>query len=107
MARLPQPGGDVNTWGDVLNGYLLQQHNNDGTHNIGAILRVPTQIGLILASNPALTDGIGWKPLTKSDVGLGNVDNTADNIKPISAPQQAALNAKASHGEALAMAVAL
>lgn len=34
--------------------------------------------------------------LTKSDVGLSAVDNTADNAKPVSTAQQAALNAKAS-----------
>lgn len=31
MARLPQPGGDKNTWGDVLNDFLDQAHNPDGT----------------------------------------------------------------------------
>lgn len=34
--------------------------------------------------------------VTKSDVGLGSVDNTADTEKPISTAQQAALNLKAS-----------
>ena len=33
--------------------------------------------------------------LTKSDVGLGNVDNTADSAKPVSTAQQTALNLKA------------
>jgi hypothetical protein len=33
---------------------------------------------------------------TKSDFGLGSVDNTADIAKPVSTAQQAALNAKAS-----------
>lgn len=33
--------------------------------------------------------------LTKSDVGLSNVDNTADSAKPVSTAQQAALDAKA------------
>ncbi|WP_160323701.1 glycosyl hydrolase family 28-related protein [Frankia sp. BMG5.23] len=33
--------------------------------------------------------------LTKSDVGLGNVDNTSDVNKPVSTTQQTALNAKA------------
>jgi hypothetical protein len=33
--------------------------------------------------------------VTKSQVGLGNVDNTSDSNKPISIEQQAALNAKA------------
>lgn len=31
MARLPQPGGDTNTWGSVLNDFLGVEHNNDGT----------------------------------------------------------------------------
>ena len=33
--------------------------------------------------------------ITKSMVGLGNVDNTSDNSTPISADMQTALNAKA------------
>ena len=36
----------------------------------------------------------GAVALVKSDVGLGNVDNTADNAKPVSAATQTALNAK-------------
>jgi len=32
MARLPVPGGDQNTWGDILNGYLGVAHNPDGTN---------------------------------------------------------------------------
>ena len=39
---------------------------------------------------PATTNG-----LTKSNVGLGNVDNTADSVKPVSTPQATALNLKA------------
>lgn len=35
------------------------------------------------------------KPLTSSDVGLGNVNNTSDANKPVSSAQQTALNAKA------------
>lgn len=31
MARLPQPGGDVGTWGAVLNDFLVEAHNTDGT----------------------------------------------------------------------------
>lgn len=36
----------------------------------------------------------GAVTLTKTDVGLGNVDNTADNAKPMSTAQQTALDAK-------------
>lgn len=31
MARLPTPGSDEGQWGDVLNSFLLQSHNDDGT----------------------------------------------------------------------------
>lgn len=31
MARLPTPGGDNNTWGDILNEFLSVEHNSDGT----------------------------------------------------------------------------
>ncbi len=31
MARLPQPGGDNGTWGDVLNDYLSQTLKPDGS----------------------------------------------------------------------------
>lgn len=107
MARLPQPGADIDIWGDVLNNYLLQQHNGDGTHDVGRMLQVPAQIGQILASNPALANGVGWKQLTKSDVGLNNVDNTSDATKPVSNAQQAALDTKATHAEVTALSIAL
>lgn len=31
MPRLPIPGGDSNTWGDILNAFLLNAHNPDGS----------------------------------------------------------------------------
>src|SRR5690242_6647096 len=31
MTRLPTPGGDDGTWGNVLNDFLGVEHNNDGT----------------------------------------------------------------------------
>lgn len=31
MARLPLPGGDKGAWGDILNDFLAQAHNPDGT----------------------------------------------------------------------------
>lgn len=40
--------------------------------------------------------------LTKNDVGLSNVDNTADANKPISGPQTTALNGKLTAGSNLA-----
>lgn len=37
MARLPTPGGDDGTWGDVLNDFLGQSLNSDGTIKASAI----------------------------------------------------------------------
>ena len=41
-------------------------------------------------------NGTAWNALgeqiTPSDIGLGNVDNTADADKPVSTAQQAAIN---------------
>ena len=31
MSRLPTPGQDSNTWGDILNDFLVIEHNPDGT----------------------------------------------------------------------------
>jgi hypothetical protein len=37
MARLPQPGGDEGTWGQVLNDFLAVSLDSDGTVKAGAI----------------------------------------------------------------------
>jgi|GEM_PF-418159 len=51
----------------------------------------------IAASAPvtSVAGKTGDVALSKSDVGLGNVNNTTDAAKPVSNPAQAALNAKA------------
>lgn len=36
----------------------------------------------------------GWSQVTKANVGLANVDNTADSAKPVSTAQQTALDGK-------------
>jgi hypothetical protein len=45
--------------------------------------------------------------LSKSDVGLGNVDNTADSAKPVSTAQQTALDAKVPTTRSVATSGAL
>ncbi len=37
MARLPSPGGDSDVWGNILNEFLSQSHNSDGTLKTSAI----------------------------------------------------------------------
>lgn len=37
MTRLPTPGGDDGNWGTILNDYLSQSHNTDGSIKSGAV----------------------------------------------------------------------
>ena len=37
MARLPTPGADENSWGNILNDYLAQAHNTDGSLKPAAV----------------------------------------------------------------------
>ncbi|HEX3568866.1 MAG TPA: hypothetical protein VHT70_04305 [Candidatus Saccharimonadales bacterium] len=37
MVRLPQPGGDDGTWGDILNAFLETAHNDDGSLKASSI----------------------------------------------------------------------
>lgn len=50
-----------------------------------------------MAASPvqSVSGRTGAVTLAKADVGLGNVDNTADTAKPVSTAQQTAINAKA------------
>ena len=54
-----------------------------GTTNDGKVLKAGATAG-----------SISWGTLTKTDVGLGNIDNTSDLNKPISTATQTALDTK-------------
>lgn len=77
MARLPHSGQDEGFWGDLLNTYLLTEHNPDGTHNVPSILGTPSQNNHVLTANSAHSSGVQWRALTATDVGLPNVTNAA------------------------------
>ena len=80
MARLPEPGKDAGQWGSILNEYLLQTHNSDGSLKSGSVGADQLQSGSV----------------SKADVGLANADNTSDANKPVSIATQAALDTKAN-----------
>lgn len=88
MARLPQPGQDNGTWGSILNDFLSQSHSDDGTLKADSVGSTQLQDDAVTAA--AIAPG----SVTKTDVGLGNVDNTSDASKPISTATQTALDTK-------------
>ena len=101
MSRLPTPGGDDGTWGIVLNDFLNVAHAADGTLNSGIVTNANIADGTIalgkLATSVQTSLGkadTALQSVTKSDVGLGNVDNTSDANKPVSVAMQNSLNAK-------------
>lgn len=113
MARLPIVDGDDGQWGDILNDFLLQAHNSNGTiRNTGIVaskytkpgsgipktdLTSAIQTSLELADS-SVQDVNGHSgpnvTVTKNDITLGNVDNTSDADKPISTATQSALDSK-------------
>jgi len=60
MARLPVPGSDDNTWGDILNAFLSVSHNADGTIKTAAA----TAAGLEETANKGVAGG--YAPLDGS-----------------------------------------
>lgn len=89
MARLPQPGGDNGNWGTILNDFLRQSHSTDGTLKDDVVGTNQLQ------DNSVTNNIIAPGAVTKADVGLSDVDNTADSAKPVSTAQQSALDLKA------------
>ena len=75
-------------------GTALSTHEADTTniHGIADTSILITTTGTQTLTNKTITSPAG---LVKGDVGLGNVDNTADTAKPVSTAQQTALDLKA------------
>ena len=68
MARLPIPGSDNDTWGDLLNEFLDVSHNSDGNLQASAI----QQAGAVTSVNGQSPTG-GTVTLTASDIGVENI----------------------------------
>lgn len=77
--------GGVDAKGDILVG--------TGDDAVGR-LPVSGNNGRVLAEDSSQTTGLAWVSLSKASVGLGDVDNTSDEDKPVSVAQQAALDDK-------------
>ena len=77
------------------------RHRDQGARTQIGILS-PTPHGIpaggttdqVLAKTSGTDYAVGWTTLTKTAVGLGNVDNTTDAAKPVSTATQTALDLK-------------
>lgn len=54
---LPTPGGDTNTWGTILNNFLLVSHNTDGTIKTGSAV-TSASINSIVSLSQAAYDAL-------------------------------------------------
>lgn len=78
-ARLPIPGSDDGTWGDILNGFLSVSHNSDGTLAPGAV----TDAGAIANIN-GKTGVSGAVTLVPSDIGALKAGNNLSDVSSVS-----------------------
>ena len=61
MARLPTPGGDDGTWGSILNDFLTQSLNSDGSLKA---LPVPVLVGFVLVMTLAVRPLVPLSPVS-------------------------------------------
>lgn len=75
--------------------FLLARSNHTGSQAQSTVTNLTTDLA---AKAPLASPAFTGTPtgITKTHVGLGNVDNTADTAKPVSTAQQTALNLKAN-----------
>lgn len=82
MARLPTPGGDDDQWGTILNDYLSQGHNTDGTHKPLAQSNI-TNLSSDLAAKADDTDVVhiaGSETVTGPKDYTGGLTINSENI---------------------------
>lgn len=112
MARLPVPGSDSGTWGQVLNDYLSVSHDSDGSIKASAVDTTALQDasitsakldtgsgtnGQVLTKNSSATGGFEWTSAGSSDPSLGgDLSGTASNAQIVAnavGPTELAANA--------------
>lgn len=70
MARLPQPGSDDGTWGDILNDFLGVEHNTDGTLKSSGSLTAKADDSVVLKKANNLSD-LASATTARTNLGLG------------------------------------
>lgn len=73
MARLPQPGGDAGTWGQILNDFLVQTLNTDGTLKTGVVQATNIAPNAVTPSALAVAGGSDGQVLVKDSTQSGGL----------------------------------
>lgn len=94
MPRLPQPGGDVGQWGNLLNEYLQVSHNDNGTLKDSAVSSSKVQDGAITAAKISTTNaptsgqsltyngtGLAWSVVSGSDATPDATTSTKGSLQ--------------------------
>lgn len=84
MSRLPVPGQDDGTWGDILNDYLSQSINTDGTLKIDAVDDAVSDASPSAKGIVRLAGDLGGTAATPTVPGLANKANTTDVLSKAS-----------------------
>ncbi len=77
MARLPTPGGDSGNWGEILNEFMLQSHNSDGSLKASAV----SASGAEQTSSKGQANGYAGLDATAKVPTLNLGGSGADNTK--------------------------
>lgn len=80
MARLPQPGGDSGSWGDILNEFLGESHNSDGSLKNGIITPPKLSADTPAAGEVLSYNGTGFEWITPQAASGSGETNTASNV---------------------------
>ena len=94
MLGLTAETGDICIRTDLSNSFILSQSPSSTLANWKELLTPVSPVQSVAGK-------VGVVTLVRSDVGLGNVDNTTDATKPVSSAQQTALNLKADKTQVL------
>lgn len=78
MARLPIPGSDSETWGEILNDYLSVSHNSDGTLQPAAVTDTGAIPSSIATTKGDLLAATGNAALSRLGAGTNGRILTAD-----------------------------
>jgi hypothetical protein len=99
-------GDDPNFFGTVATNLATHEADTTNVHGIANTANLVTTSEAQTLTNKTLTSPVINTPtgITKSDVGLGNVDNTSDLNKPVSTAQASANAATQAAAEATAAA---